>query len=234
VAIENRYALESLVGLRDTHTGLRWVTAMPRALANFVSRVRKQEPYRTYLYSRGGYERLFRRAGFGAVRVLDLVSSYNDYDFVVDPRDATTYRFLLGRGLVRPFVWLAGRTRTTLARMAPALLGRLSYAYLVLAGRGASTLLDADSALWPAIGLPPGLPGSHRFAVKGEDPGELAIAAHDGQRVTGLVELSAADDGLAARDTVLGARLAKAVASQLRVRAEGTHAGLSWRTWLPT
>lgn len=232
VAIENRYALESLVGLPDTHTGLLWVTAMPRALANVVSQIRKREPYRTYLYSLGGYRRLFQRAGFPAVRVLDLVSSYNDYDFVVDPSDTATYRFLLGRGLVRPFVRMAGRARRALARMAPALLGQLSYAYLVLAGETATTLLDGDSPLWPAVGASPGLPGRHRFAIKGERPGELAIAAHDGNRLTGLVELSAARTGFATREPIFPSRLVAAFAPGLTPGAAGIHAGLAWRTWI--
>lgn len=232
VAIENRYALESLLGLPDTHTGLLWVTAMPRGLANLVSQVRKREPYRTYLYSLSGYRRLFQQAGFPAVRVLDLVSSYNDYDFVVDPGDRATYRFLLGRGLVRPFVRLAGRARSALVRMAPALIGQLSYAYLVLAGETAETLLDPDSAIWPVVGASPGLPGRYRFGIKGERPGELAIASHDGKNVTGLVELSAARAGFASSEPVFAARLAAAFAPGLKPGAEGIHAGLSWRTWI--
>jgi SAM-dependent methyltransferase len=124
VAIENRFALETLLGMRDTHTRLHFVPALPRPLADVWSRLRRKGPYRTYLYSRAGYEALFGAAGFPEVRVLDLVSSYNDYDFIVDPSDAPTYRLLWGRGWVRSFGPGTPGARSRLAATRPGWLGQ--------------------------------------------------------------------------------------------------------------
>ena len=189
VAIENRFALATLTGLADTHTGVHAVPALPRWLANLVTRRRTGKPFRTYLYSRRGYHRLMRSAGFADTRVLDLVSSYNDYDFIVDPADGASYRFLWSRRLVRSFYRPAELIRSRLARIAPRMLGEVSYAYLVLGGRDATTVLEASHPFWNAAaswGIPP---GPHRFACRGGMAGELAVVIHDGRRVLALVEL---------------------------------------------
>ena len=43
VAIENRFALESWLGLRDTHTGIAGPTLLPRWVAGALTRVRTSE-----------------------------------------------------------------------------------------------------------------------------------------------------------------------------------------------
>lgn len=189
VAIENRYALESLLALADTHTGLHFVTALPRPVADLVSRLRLREPYRVFLYARREYRELFMDAGFPDVTVLDLVSSYNDYDFIVRPDDASTYRLLWERGMVRSFYGPAGRVRKTLASWSPALLGQLSYAYLVVGGASVATLLDEEHPFWSAAATWGAEPGRARFAAPGTQPGTIALFTHDGHRMLSLIEL---------------------------------------------
>lgn len=189
VAIENRYALESLLALTDTHTGLTFVTALPRSVAGMVSRMRGRGPYRVYLYSHDEYIGLFRDAGFGDVALLDLVSSYNAYDFIVQPSDAMTYRFLWERGMVRSFYRPAGWARARIARWKPELLGKLSYAYLVVGGRSATTLLDARHPFWAAAAAWGAEPGAARFASPGQRPGTATIFTHDGERILSSIEL---------------------------------------------
>lgn len=62
VGIENRYALAYLRA-RD-HGGLRYTNYMPRFLANIYSKLMGYGPYKTYTYSKKGYEKLFTQAGF--------------------------------------------------------------------------------------------------------------------------------------------------------------------------
>jgi ubiquinone/menaquinone biosynthesis C-methylase UbiE len=199
VAIENRYALESLLALSDTHTGLTFITALPRGAADLVSRLRRHEPYRVFLYSRREYEALFHDAGFAEVTLLDLVSSYNDYDFVVRPDDAATYRFLWEQRMVRSFYRPAAWARRRLASWKPALLGKLSYAYLVVGGNSATTLLDEQHPFWRAAAEWGAEPGAARFASPGETPGAITILTHDGERILSRLELgstaAAANDG---------------------------------------
>ena len=180
VAIENRYAMETLAGMPDTHTDLRLAPALPRPIADVLSRVGRRGRYRTYLYDARGYRRLARGAGYARVSVYDLVTSYNDYDFVVDPADAETYRLLWRRGLARQFHARAGRARDWVSRLAPGLLGGFGYAFLVLAGNDVTTALDASHRVWArasSIGVGA---GRSRFACQGPVPGSLTIVTHDG------------------------------------------------------
>jgi SAM-dependent methyltransferase len=189
VAIENRYAMETLVGMPDTHTGLRLVPALPRRIASAISRIAKGEPFRTFLYDAPGYRRLARSAGFRRVRVFDLVSSYNDYDYIVAVGDAASYRLLWQRDAVRTFQARAGSVRRQVARVWPGGLGTFAYAYLVLMGDDVTTLLDPGHALWSQARERGVQPGQYRFAVKGSGTGSIAIVTHDGTRVESLIEL---------------------------------------------
>lgn len=200
VAIENRYALESLLGLADTHTGLELVTALPRPVADFVSRRAGRGPYRVLLHSHGGYRELFHDAGFSDVTLLDLVSSYNDYDFIVRTDDALSYRLLWERGMVRSFYKPAAWARKRLARWKPELLGKLSYAYLVVGGRSAMTLLDERHPFWSAAAAWGARPGAARFASPGRKPGSATIFAHDGERIVSIIELGPPSDDVPCSD----------------------------------
>ena len=189
VAIENRFAAESLLALKDTHTGLFFVTAMPRWLASRYSRWLKGEDYRSYLYGHEGYLRLFKEAGYSQVRLLDLVSSYNDYDFAVRPDDTLTYRLLYRNDWIRPFYPSAATLRRMLARLWPSRLGRCNYAYLVVAGNDATTLLDADHPVWELAASVGVGPDRARFACKSDVVGAMSLLSHDGHALTGRVEI---------------------------------------------
>jgi SAM-dependent methyltransferase len=189
VAIENRFALETLLGMRDTHTGLHLVPALPRLVANRWSRVRRGTDYRTYLYSRTGYVALFRKAGFSTPRILDLVPSYNDYDFIVEPTDAATYRFLWSRNWVRSFARWTGSVRARLALRQPRWLGSLSYAYLVL-GIDQPTLLEPSHPLWEQFAGQGLDVGAARFAATTNRPGVLTVVTHKDERIVGVLRLA--------------------------------------------
>lgn len=64
LAIENRYSWKTWFRDADGHTGLRFVTWLPRAVADAYSRLCGAGPYRNYLYGRKGYARLLAQAGF--------------------------------------------------------------------------------------------------------------------------------------------------------------------------
>jgi ubiquinone/menaquinone biosynthesis C-methylase UbiE len=233
VAIENRYALESLLALPDTHTGLHFVTALPRPVANLLSRARAGQPYRAYLYGHAEYRALFADAGFHDVSVLDLISSYNDYDFVVRTDDAPSYRLLWERGMVRSFYGAAGRARRSLARWRPGLLGRLCYAYLVVGGEAVATLLDENHPFWRVASAWGAEPGRARFACRGTRPGTIALLTHDGSRVRSLVELGRGLDLAAPQPDVLPTEIAERIAPSLALGGAGTFHGIGCRVYSP-
>jgi SAM-dependent methyltransferase len=233
IAIENRYALEQLVGMPDTHTGLRFVTTLPRVVANGVSRVRFGRSYTTYLHSRSGYKMLLQEAGFPDVCILDLISSYNDYDFIASPDDDATYRFLWRQNVVRSFVPWTGPARRLLAKVRPRWLGRCNYAYLVFAGNRVATPLDPAHPLWDAARSWGVEPGRARFACRSGVPGAIAIVSHDGERVTGIVEYGSSP-ALAVRDASASPSLVtRQLAGDVTLAGKGEVRGLMARAYRP-
>ena len=75
VGIENRFALSYLRGI--DHSGLRFTSYMPRQMADIYTRIRKGEKYQTYTYSKSGYEKLFKEAGFENPNFYLVYPGYN-------------------------------------------------------------------------------------------------------------------------------------------------------------
>ena len=229
VAIENRFAMETLTGMPDTHTRLRFVPALPRRAASLLSRALRHEPYRTLLHSAAGYRHLLKDAGYPRVRILDLISSYNDYDFVVDPGDAATYRLLWDLGLVRTFSTRAGNVRRSISRRWPKTLGAFAYAYLVLGGDDVATVLDAGHRFWKRAANYGASAGVSRFACQSPSVGALTIVAHDGKRVVSALELSTGAASLAGGGSPLSERLREKLAWNAEPVAQWEDGGVTVR-----
>lgn len=84
LAIENRFGLKYWFGAKDEHTGLRWVTVLPRPLADLYHIIRHRAPYRNYTHSPSGLRRLFDRSGFDAVRMYTPVPDYRNIRYLID------------------------------------------------------------------------------------------------------------------------------------------------------
>jgi SAM-dependent methyltransferase len=80
IGIENRYGYQYWMGSPD-HNGVRYVSLLPRWLANTVSLRRTGRPYATYQYSRSGYRRLLCQAGFSDVQFFAPVPQYRSPRF---------------------------------------------------------------------------------------------------------------------------------------------------------
>jgi len=75
LAIENRYAMNYLLGRKD-HSGLRFISFLPRWMADLYSRIAQKHNYREYLYSVRGYERLLKEAGFNEIEFYTGIPIY--------------------------------------------------------------------------------------------------------------------------------------------------------------
>ncbi len=189
VTIENSFAMESLTGMSDTHTGIHFITFLPRWIADMVSLFRSGGNYRTYLYRRRGYQDLFRKAGFQQIKIFDLISSYNDYDYVVNTLDTASYEFLYDHKLIKSFYSPAGIARSIVRKINPSILKEVSYAYLVVGGKSVLSVLDDEHEIWK-ISKEYGLDiGSARFACRGNKPGTMVIICHENNHVVMIVEL---------------------------------------------
>ena len=79
IAIENRIGLQYLAGYPDDHVNIRFVSFLPRWLADFFTKKIKNHSYRTFLYSPSKLKRLVKRAGFQHV---ELYSSFPHYNII--------------------------------------------------------------------------------------------------------------------------------------------------------
>ncbi|HTP33564.1 MAG TPA: methyltransferase domain-containing protein [Candidatus Acidoferrales bacterium] len=111
LGIENRYCAGYFIGYPDPHSGVPFVTVLPRFLANWYSRRKGLAGgYRNYLYSSRGYRKLLLRSGFSRVEVYLALPSYNSPRFLI-PLDGDAYSYYArnqhsGRpGRVRNAIW---------------------------------------------------------------------------------------------------------------------------------
>ena len=76
IGIENRFAASYLLGGLD-HSGLRYTSWMPRFMANLYAKIRTGKKYRTYTYSRSGYGKILKKAGFKNIEFYLPLPGYN-------------------------------------------------------------------------------------------------------------------------------------------------------------
>lgn len=88
LAIENRLHPRTL--LRDPHTHLPLVNALPRPLASIISRVKTGKPFQAYIYGHARLQRLLTETGFGSSNVYVAFPGYqHPSDYIpIRPKDA--------------------------------------------------------------------------------------------------------------------------------------------------
>jgi SAM-dependent methyltransferase len=79
LATKNRYAYFYWLGKKDPHSGLRWVTLLPRWLARHYSQFRRGKDYRECLYSYHEYQRLLHSVGFSQIRIYSSFPSFRNF-----------------------------------------------------------------------------------------------------------------------------------------------------------
>jgi len=96
LAIENRMSVLNFLGFKDPHSGLRFVTLMPRKIADFYSRLkRKGNDYRVYTYSGPGYKSILRRVGFRDMKFYSPLPSYRNFKIIIPTDDPATIKYCL-------------------------------------------------------------------------------------------------------------------------------------------
>lgn len=103
IGIENRFALNYLTTGID-HSGLRFTSWMPRFLANIYTKLRIKKPYRTYTYSKAGYEKLLKESGFKKVRFLLLAPGYNFPKYIIPYDNIYCLQYVIKK-LISPNTW---------------------------------------------------------------------------------------------------------------------------------
>ena len=96
IGIENRIAFSYFKFGRD-HNRLRFTSLMPRFLADLITKLIKKHPYRTYTYTRRGYEKLMRDSGFDLNKIEFYLAhpGYNLPQYIIPFDDLETMHFIL-------------------------------------------------------------------------------------------------------------------------------------------
>ncbi len=76
LAIENSVGYQYLAGTPDDHVNLKYVSFLPRFLANAITKWRRNSEYRTYIYSLPGYRRLLKDGRFGNMEFYGAFPHY--------------------------------------------------------------------------------------------------------------------------------------------------------------
>ena len=97
IGIENRFGFKNLVGMREPHTGLRFVSLLPRALADYYSRKVRGQPFREWTYSQRGLTKLLEQVGFSKPQFLYPIPSYQNFRYITDYSAPWIGRFLVSR-----------------------------------------------------------------------------------------------------------------------------------------
>jgi ubiquinone/menaquinone biosynthesis C-methylase UbiE len=77
VGIENRFGYQYFKGKRE-HSGIFYGSILPRKLVDLYSRIKLKKSFRTYIYSKAEYCKLFTEAGFKKTK---FYYTYPDYRF---------------------------------------------------------------------------------------------------------------------------------------------------------
>ena len=82
-AIENRIGYQYLTGVPDDHVNIKFVSLLPRFLANTITKWKRGCEYRTYTYTKFGYGNLLKKSGFKNTRFWGVFHHYINPDKVI-------------------------------------------------------------------------------------------------------------------------------------------------------
>jgi ubiquinone/menaquinone biosynthesis C-methylase UbiE len=84
LGIENRFCYYYLLGAIDHHSELRFVTFLPRFIANYYSKLIRKQQYRNYLYSYWELKKILHKLGFIIYKFLTASPFYSNPRVIAD------------------------------------------------------------------------------------------------------------------------------------------------------
>lgn len=88
IGIENRFYPMYFYNIQDPHTKRLFTAILPRFVSNLLMKFYGvKEGYRTYIYSLGGYRKLFKRSGLKIEKLYLPLPSYREPNYILNGND---------------------------------------------------------------------------------------------------------------------------------------------------
>jgi len=97
LATKNRYSYFYWLGKKDPHSGLRFVTLLPRRLARYYSKLLRDKDYREYLYSYHQYRKLLHSVGFSNIQIYSSFPSFRNFSHMFPLEEANAVQCYFDR-----------------------------------------------------------------------------------------------------------------------------------------
>jgi hypothetical protein len=97
IGIENRFGFKYFLGTREPHTRLRFISLLPRKLADVYSKKARGQPFREWTHSKKALANLLSQAGFTEVDFYYPIPSYQNFRYMTGYEAPWVSRFLISR-----------------------------------------------------------------------------------------------------------------------------------------
>jgi SAM-dependent methyltransferase len=97
LGVENRYSYKYVLGGKVPLSNLRFISLLPRSLANRYSQILRQTDYQEITYSLSGISNLLNQAGFSKLDVLYPIPAYPKFRFLADFKSPGATDFMISR-----------------------------------------------------------------------------------------------------------------------------------------
>lgn len=95
ICIENRCGIVYLLGYPDPHTGLRFITLLPRSIANIYSNLMHRGHYSAITHSLMGYKNILKASRFSEVEFYAPLPSYRKFYYLVPIEDSNIVKYFI-------------------------------------------------------------------------------------------------------------------------------------------
>ncbi len=95
LAIENRLAKDWFKGKPSHVYNIKYLDLLPRFLANWICKIKNNHPYRTYIYTKFGYKKLLKKAGFSNLEFYEAHPSYQKPKKIRKPKNLFVNSYII-------------------------------------------------------------------------------------------------------------------------------------------
>jgi ubiquinone/menaquinone biosynthesis C-methylase UbiE len=94
IGIENRFGLQYFLGYKEEHTGLRFISLLPRRIAQIYHKLKKKTDYRSLTHSRSALKKILNRSKFNHFEYFSVFPSYRNCRYAASLKGHCSFAFI--------------------------------------------------------------------------------------------------------------------------------------------